>query len=459
MKQFDLIVIGWGKAGKTLAGEAAARGERVAIVERSPLMYGGTCVNVGCIPTKFLVEAAGRVARDTTSDWMSRRRFYAETIAAKNTLTSQLRNKMYTRLADQANVTVFNGVARFVGERTIEVGEQQLQGTRVVINTGSSPALPPVAVGLPPEVLRTSETLLAETELPRRLVIIGGGFIALEFAAIYGGFGSEVTLLQRGERFLPHEDPEVATAVAADLKQRGVTIITSAAIDAIETTAAKNGAEIVWHTSDGKKQRTSCELVLVATGRVPNTNDLNTAAGGIALNDHGAIVTDDALRTSAPGVWAAGDVTGRQLFTYTSLDDARIIGPQLAGLPAEYTLADRNNVPTCAFLKVPLARIGLNEQDVLAAHRSCRILTLPAAAIPKAKILGETSGILKAIVTDDGTILGATLYCPESHELINQIKLAMDAGIKASTLARQIYTHPTMSEAFNDLFSLKGKAL
>ena len=279
-----------------------------------------------------------------------------------------------------------------------------------------------------------STGLLQLDSLPARLVIVGGGYISLEFACMYAAFGTEVTILEQGDTFLAREDRDVAEAVLAMLADRGVKVVLQA---------------VTIVTSQGEY---AAEAVLVAIGRRPNVEALHLEAAGVQLTPRGFIQTDEYLR-AAPNIWAMGDVAGSPQFTYVSLDDYRIGRDQILG-EGKRTTKDRLLLPTSVFTTPALSQVGMTETMAAASGRPYEVKRLQTVAIPKAKVLGETHGLLKAIVdTETGLILGATLFCPEAHELINLLKLAMDHQIPAEALRTQIFTHPTIAEALNDLFA------
>lgn len=461
MREFDLIVIGWGKGGKTLAGEAATRGEKVAIIERDSTMIGGTCINTGCIPSKSLVTSAGRGlwCGNASANFEEKAAAYRVAIAEKRRLVAMLREKMLHNLADSSNVTVFNGIGSFLSQREVEITSaagkaERIAGRRIVINTGSVPLLPEIG-GLEGNArIFTSREMLELEELPRRLLIVGGGFIALEFASIYANFGSQVTLVQRRKDFLPREDRDIAQAIADALARQGVKIITGIRPAAFQK-AADGTIRLAGTKEQGAFISAPADTVLVAAGRKPDTVDLHPERAGIALSPNGGIAVDEYRRTGVPGVWALGDVVGEKLFTYISLDDSRIVAAQLFGNRERYSAAQRENIPMSVFLTPPYSRIGLNEQEAQALHLDVRIAKIPAAAIPKAQVLKETSGLLKAVVdAKSGAILGVMLFCAESHELVNAVRIAMEAKLPYTVLRDGIYTHPSMSEAFNDLFRI-----
>ncbi len=447
--RYDAIIIGFGKGGKTLAATLGNAGKRTALIERSSQMYGGTCINVGCIPTKFLVHRA-RDARHAED----RQAYYEESIEAELSLTGKLRAKNLAKVENTPNVTVITGTARLLSSNDVEVrtddGTLVLRGDRIFLNTGSVPVIPSIE-GLHDNLyVVTSEALLKQTRLPEHLVIIGGGYIGIEFASLYADFGSKVTVIQNGPRFLPREDEEIAMAVLETLRERGVEVLTETRTVSV---SESNDGAIVSVIRDGNPRDIEADTVLVATGRRPNTDGLGLDVAGVELTAKGGLVTDEHLMTTASNIYAMGDVVGGLQFTYISLDDYRIVCSAVLG-DGSYTTKERDNVPYSVFLNPPFSRVGMSEQEAIEKGHSVRVCRLMASAIPKALVLEQPVGLLKAIV-DEGTgrILGAHLFCEESHEMINIVKLAMDAGLPYTTLRDMVFTHPTMSEALNDLFN------
>ena len=456
MRQVDAAVIGFGKGGKTLAGAFAAAGKTVALVEKSPKMYGGTCINVACIPTKSLVHSAALSAAQggTFSERAAR---YATAVDEKDRVTGLLRSKNYRKLADLPNVEVVDGTASFADATHLTVAKpdgtrETIEAAQAFINTGARPFVPPIP-GVDGPRVHVSETLLDVRTLPERLVIIGGGYIGMEFASMYANFGSQVTVVQNEDAFLPREDAEIAAAVLDSVEGRGIRVIRGAGVRRIDDEADQ---AVVTVEISGAEERLPADAVLVATGRRPNVDGLNLEAAGVELTKRGAVRTDEHLRTTAPNIWALGDVAGGLQFTYISLDDSRIVKADVLGDGAR-TTANRGTVPYSVFLDPPLSRAGMTEQEARAAGFDVKVAKLPAAAIPKAQLLQKPTGLLKAVVdAGTGRILGAHLFCEESYEMINTIKLAMDAGLPYQVLRDAVYTHPTMSEAFNDLFAQVG---
>jgi Pyruvate/2-oxoglutarate dehydrogenase complex, dihydrolipoamide dehydrogenase (E3) component, and related enzymes len=420
------------------------------LIEKDSMMYGGTCINVGCIPSKSLVRSSGIAALNPEAAWSEKKAGYKAAIDEKRRVTGMLRKKNYDKLNDLSNVDIYDGKASFITNTKVSValtdGETvELEAEKIFINTGSTSVVPRIE-GLEgnPYTYYSNEMLELE-ELPEHLAIIGGGYIGLEFASMYAGFGSKVTVIQDGDVFIPREERDVADAVQQALEQRGVSFLLGAATKKID------GGSIILDYQ-GKEQIVDADAILIATGRRPNTDDLACDKAGVELSNRGAVVVDAMLKTTAPNIWAMGDVTGGLQFTYTSLDDFRIVWSGLHG--GNYNRDVRKAVPYSVFITPSLSRVGIGEEEAVAAGHEIKVFKLPAAAVPKAQVLKNPVGILKAIVdVKTKQILGASLFCEESYEMINTVKLAMDAGLSYEVLRDQVFTHPTMSEALNDLFA------
>lgn len=457
MKQYDAIIIGFGKAGKTLAAELSNRGWQVAVVERSSMMYGGTCPNIACIPTKTLVHEAGIAALLYHDDYPKQANLYKQAIGRKNRLTSFLRNNNYERLSKRPNVTVYTGEGSFVSANIIKValpeGDIELQGKEIFINTGSTPIIPAIDGIRESQKVYTSTTLLDLNVLPQHLIIVGGGYIGLEFASMYAEFGSKVTLLEGGNRFMPRNDQDIANSVKEVLEKKGIEIHLNARAQSIHDT--NDGVTLTYSdVSDGTPYFVDGDAILIATGRKPMIEGLNLQAAGIGVDAHGAIVVNDQLRTTVPHVWAMGDVKGGPQFTYLSLDDFRIIRDQLFG-DKKRDIGDRDPVPYAVFIDPPLAHIGLTEEEALKRGYSFKVSRLPATSVVRSRTLKQTDGMLKAIVNDhSGKIMGCTLFCAEAPEIINIVAMAMKTGQHYTFLRDFIFTHPSMSEGLNELFDI-----
>lgn len=439
MNQYQAIIIGFGKAGKTLAATLAKTGWRVAIIEQSNTMYGGTCINIGCIPTKTLVHDA-ELQHD-----------FAAAMQRKASVVSFLRDKNFHNLADLENVDVIEGRAEFIDNHTVRVvqptGAIELSGEKIFINTGAQATMPNVAGLMTTPGVFDSTGLLNLTQRPERMGILGGGYIGVEFASMFANFGSKVTIYEAAPLFLAREDRDIADAIANILRDKGVEIILNARVQAV---SSHDGAVQV-QMPEGVQ---TVDALLVASGRKPATENLQLQNAGVDVNERGAIVVNKYLRTSADNIWAMGDVTGGLQFTYISLDDFRIVRDNLLGEGLRNT-GDRQNVPYSVFMTPPLSRVGMTEEQARASGAAVQVVTLPVAAIPRARVMNDTRGVLKAVVNrETKQILGVSLLCVDSHEMINIIKTVMDAGLPYTTLRDQIFTHPSMSESLNDLFSL-----
>ena len=456
MNAFDVIIIGFGKGGKTLAAEFAKRGQKVAIIERSDKMYGGTCINIGCIPTKTLVHQAKMASALKDATFEERSEFYRNAVSVKESVTSALRNKNYHNLADNPNVTVYTGIGSFVSADVVAVRmateEIRLTSKQIIINTGAETVIPPIEGVAGNPFVYTSTSIMELADLPRRLVIIGGGYIGLEFASMYASFGSQVTVLESYPELIAREDRDIAASVKETLEKKGIVFRMNAKVQSVNRVEDK--AIVTFADSQTNEVFVlEADAVLLATGRRPNTKDLNLEVAGVEVDVRGAIIVDEYLKTTNPNIRAVGDVKGGLQFTYISLDDYRIVREDLFG-DKERRTGDRNPVSYSVFIDLPLSRIGLNEEEARRQNRDIIVKKLPVMAIPRAKTLGETDGLLKAIIDKNtGKILGCVLFAPDSGEVINTVAVAMKTGQDYTFLRDFIFTHPSMSEALNDLFS------
>ncbi|KAA1042319.1 SidA/IucD/PvdA family monooxygenase [Macrococcus equipercicus] len=441
MMKYDLVIIGFGKGGKTIAKFAAAQGQSVAVIEKSEEMYGGTCINVGCIPSKTLFHGS----RQAIS--------FDEGVSRKRQVVQALNKKNFNNLNEDDNIKVLNYKAQFKSNDEIELLNEQnevvetISGDHIIINTGAKPVIPEIDGVKTSKYLYDSTGIMNLAEQPKRLVIIGGGYIALEFAATFTNYGTEVTVIERSGRLMAREDDEIAAEVVKDMTDRGINFVLDAQTERITD---KDGYTVV-ETSQGSFET---DAVLLATGRQPNT-DLALSNTDVKLGEHGQVKVDQQLRTTVPHIYALGDVKGGMQFTYISLDDFRIVRDALFG-EGTRTTANRGAVPYTVFIDPPLSRVGLTAAE--AREQGCEILenTLPVNQIPRHKVNNDPRGLFKVVIdAKTDLILGATLYGAQSEELINQVKLAIDQNIPYQVLRDNIYTHPTMIESFNDLFNIK----
>ena len=441
MQEFKNIIIGFGKGGKTLAKNLAAKGESVLVVEKSKKMYGGTCINIACLPSKNLIINAQRGIK------------FEDAVKQKDEMTTALRNKNYHMVADEETATVLDGTAKFVDNHTIEIvldsGEKtKIKGERIFINTGATPIIPQVKGLKESKYILDSTAAMDQNSLPNELVILGAGYIGMEFASMFARYGAKVTVLDTNEKFLKREDDDISEMIFNDLSQDGIEF--NLGVKVVEVRDLSDKVEIVYEIN-GQKRTVKADKLLVATGRKPVTEGLGLENTDIKLDERGAIKVDDYLRTTAENVWAIGDVKGGPQLTYISLDDFRIIFDQLYG-KGERKVSDRKSVPYSVFTTPALSRVGLNEVEAKNKGIEYKLFKLAATSIPKAKVIGNTRGMYKILVNlDTEEILGATIYGEESYEVINLIALAMKAKLPYTLLRDQIYTHPTMTEALNDV--------
>ena len=445
---FDVLVIGWGKGGKTLAATLAASGTRVAMIEQFATMHGGTCINIGCVPTKTLVHDAEQRREEDDAQ-----QFWARAVTRRDTVVGKMREVNHAMLADLDTVTLIDGRARFTGERTVVVtaGEDTLEVSAdvVVVNTGAVPVRPELA-GIDSPRVHNSTSLQHADPFPSRLAVIGAGPIGLEFASMFAGFGAEVTVLNSRERLLPGEDQDVADEVADVLEGDGITVLHSADVQRFE-----DGADAITVVAEiaGTEQRIEVDAVLLATGRRPATAGLGLETAGIDVDERGAILVDEHLRTSAQCVFAIGDVHGGPQQTYLSLDDFRIVLAQLQG-DGSRTTTDRVAVPSTIFLTPPRAAGRRTPTEAHAEGRKILVAGQPVAphnALPRPKTVGDPRGIVKFVVdakTDQ--IIGARLFHVDAQEVINLVALAMRTGTTATQLKDGISTHPSSAEALNE---------
>ncbi|MEN3090570.1 MAG: hypothiocyanous acid reductase MerA [Staphylococcus pseudoxylosus] len=440
MKQFDLIIVGFGKGGKTLAKFASSQGRKVAVIEKSKKMYGGTCINIGCIPSKTLVHEGLEHGS------------FDQAFSRKTDVVNALNSKNYHNLADDDNIEVLDYTAKFKSNHELNLLNDQgevvetIGSEQIVINTGAKSVIPPIEGIDTSQHLYDSEGIMNLKSQPNHLVIVGGGYIALEFASMFANFGTQVTVLERGNDIMTKEDKDIVAKVKEDLADKNVNLVLNVDTKKFEDTDKGT----VVHTSNGEYV---ADAILIATGRKPNT-DLDLQNTDVKIGDHGEIIVNEYLQTDASNVYALGDVKGGMQFTYISLDDFRIVKEQLFG-EGQRSTENRGVVPYTVFIDPPLARVGLTGEEAKEQGYNVIENAIPVNTIPRHKINNDTRGLFKAVVNKDNEeILGASLYGLQSEEIINLIKLAIDQKLSYKVLKENIYTHPTMVESFNDLFNM-----
>lgn len=444
MKKYDAIVIGFGKGGKTLAGYLAKKGKYVALIERSKEMYGGTCINEGCIPSKSLILQADHYE-------------YTIAVQQKEQLLNKLRKKNYEKLNAFEGIDIITAHATFITDHEVAVcgnGVQEtLYGETIFINTGAEPIIPEIRGIHDCKNIYTSASLMKTKRLPKKLAIIGGGYIGLEFSSMYARYGSDVSVYEYEDRLVKREDADIALEIQSVLEKQGVTFKFHTRVEAFEN---ENDAVVVsYRDKHGNVQQEMYDAVLLATGRKANTKDLGLENAGIELDKKGNIIVNEYLQTTKEHVFALGDVKGGLQFTYISFDDYRIVKDFLEGNKKRTTL-NRGHIAYSVFISPTFSRVGLSVQE--AKEQGYEVITrsIKAATLPRANVVQQTDGVLKAVV--DGKtnkVLGCVLFCAESEEVINYVQLAMNQNLTAQEIANQIFSHPTMSESLNELFQME----
>ena len=455
---FDAIVLGAGQAGPPLAVELANAGQKVALVERKD--FGGTCVNTGCIPTKTLLANArvAHMARRAGDYGVSTGNIVVDmkkVKARKDEVSGSSRDGVEKMLRETQDCSVYTGHARFVADHAIEIDGQRLEAERIFINVGGRATIPRID-GLESVPYLTNSSMMDIDLLPEHLVIVGGSYVAIEFAQMYRRFGSRVTILQRGPRLVTREDEDVSKAMLDLLVDERIDVRLD--VENIAVRSAGPGILIEAATRGGKSSITASHLLL-ATGRTPNTDDLGLENTSIKRDDHGYIVVDDTLRTSVDGVWALGDCNGRGAFTHTSYNDYEIIAANL--LRGESRRVSDRIVTYAVFTDPPLARVGMTEADIRRANKRALVGTRPMTRVGRANERGETRGFLKVLVdAETKLILGACFLGIEADEAIHCVTDVMYAQKPYTTITHAVHIHPTVSEliptVFENLKPLEG---
>jgi mercuric reductase len=445
--QYDLIIIGSGAAGTSAATRAYRLGaERVAMVEQGPLW--GTCVNTGCIPSKLLL-AVGELAyyRNFGHPGLETgtRLDLPKLLAEKRDLIRSLREKKVRRLFGELRVELVEGSARFISPKEIEVKGRRLEAPRFVIATGSSPSIPPVE-GLAGVPYLTSTGALDLATVPESLVIVGGRALGLEFAQLFAHLGSKVTLLQRNPRILPEEEPEISTALSDALQGEGIAIHTGAEL--LRVRSEGDGVGVTARLKGAGEKFTGSRL-LFATGRAPNTGELNLGACGVRVNGKGAILVDETMQTSAPHIWAAGDVTGGPM-----LEPWAGVGGSVAAenaLTGNGRRIDSSALPHAVFTMPQVASIGLTEARARAAGIPVRCRSVSLEGVSRAMIAGGTRGLVKMVAEEgSGKVLGVHICAPLAAEIIGAGVLAVKHGLTTKDLVETFPVFPTMAGAIQD---------
>lgn len=453
VESVEILVLGSGKGGKLLAWDMAKGGRRTAVVERR--WIGGSCPNVNCLPSKNEVKSAevADVVRRAAA-------FGTVTAGARTDMARVLARKremvaaqiaLHLELYRASGAELILGQARFVDPKTVEVtlndgGTRLVRGERIFLNLGTRPLLPSIP-GLA-EAALTNIDLLELDRLPEHLVVIGGGYVGLEFAQAYRRFGSRVTLVERGPQLLRGEDADVAGELKQLFVDEEIGVLLGAETSRVD--GERGTLRVVLRTNPGERTIAATDL-LAATGRAPNTAGIGLDVAGVALDGRGYIAVNERLETTAPGVWAIGECAGSPQFTHISGDDFRIIRDNLNG--GNRTTRGRL-VPSCVFTDPPLARVGLNEAEARQRGLKVRVATLPVREVLRTETTGEKRGFMKALVAAErDDILGFTMFGADAGEVMAVVQTAMLAGLPFTSLRDATFTHPTMAEGLSDLFA------
>ncbi|MBV9762193.1 MAG: mercuric reductase [Acidobacteriaceae bacterium] len=440
---YHAIIIGSGQAGNPLAAKLAERGEKVAIVEQGFL--GGTCVNTGCTPTKTLIASAqiAYYARNAER-WGVHAGEVSVNLPAilkrKDDIVHGMRSGWEKSFGAEGQPSLYRGKARFTGTRQVQVADAVLQADRIFIDTGTRPAIPKIS-GLDAVPYLTNVSLLELKDLPDHLIVMGGGYVGLEFGQMFCRFGSHVTVINRSPRILPHEDEDITAKMQKAVESEGVRFRLNANV-----VKASAQAGCVTVTLDSGESITGSHL-LVAVGRAPNTGDLDLTKTGVETDQKGFIVVNDRLETSAPGIWALGDVAGGPAFTHISYNDFQIVYGNL--YEGKRLSTKTRLVPYALYTDPTLGRVGMTEKEARASGKKLKIGAYPMSSVARAKERAETAGFMKLIVdASNDLILGAAILGVEGGELVQILSTLMLAEKPYTLLKGAIYIHPTLAEGF-----------
>lgn len=444
-EQYDAAIIGTGQAGPSLADRLTKAGMKTAIIERG--RYGGTCVNTGCMPTKTLVASAyaARIA--------ARAGEYGITIggpigidmkkvkARKDAVSGTASQNVEKWLRSMPHSTIYRGHAQLLSPNGIAINDERISAERIFINVGGRAVVPPIP-GLQTVPYLTNETIMEIDAVPRRLVVLGGSYIGLEFAQIFRRFGSEVVVVEAAQRLVPREDDDISDAIKAILEAEGIEIRLSTRCT--KATAEKDGTRLHLETPDGTGHVDGSH-VLLAIGRRPNTDDLGLSAAGVAVDKNGYIVTDEVLKTNVASIWALGDCNGRGAFTHTAYNDFEIVAANL--FDHDPRRASDRILTYGLFIDPPLGRVGLTEREVRASGRPVLMGLRPMSRVSRAVEKGETQGFMKILVDGEThKILGAAILGTSGDEAVQCITAIMSADAPYTVLQRTVLIHPTVSE-------------
>jgi pyruvate/2-oxoglutarate dehydrogenase complex dihydrolipoamide dehydrogenase (E3) component len=446
MARFDAVVIGSGQAGNPLSQKLADQGWTVGLIEKEHL--GGTCVNTGCTPTKTMIASAqvAHYARHANVWGVQAGDVHVDlpaVVARKDRVVNEWRSSVERKTADRKNLRLYRGAARFTGPHKIRVNQEEIESERIFINAGTRPVIPRLD-GLDRIEYLTNASILQLRELPAHLLVIGGGYIGLEFGQMFRRFGSDVTIVHRDDHLLPREDVDVTIELQKALEKEGIRFLLRARPTSVER---QNGQVVLKaETADGSKTVRGSHL-LVATGRRPNTDDLGLEAAGVQLTPEGFVKVNGRLETNVPGIWALGDVKGGPAFTHISFNDYQIVYANL--IEGKNLSTDHRLVPYAVFTDPQLGRVGLTEKEARVTGHKLKVGKIPMSWVARAIERDETAGLMKVVVdADTDRILGAAILASEGGELVQILGFVMLAGASYRLLKGAVYIHPTLAEGF-----------
>lgn len=444
--KYDAIIVGSGQGGNPLAYRLADLGWQVALIEEEQL--GGTCINVGCTPTKTMVYRAqvAHYARNAARWGVNASNVsvdLAKIVDQKNEVVLSFRGGHQKKIDQRPNLRLYRGHARFIGPHQLKVGEELLESEKIFIDVGGRPSIPPIS-GLNDVPYLTNSSLMQLATVPEHLLILGGGYIGLEFGQMFRRFGSRVTIIHNGPQIVPREDPEISAELQKALEAEGISFLLNAKTTRAEN---KNGAVELSLENSSEASKIAGSHLLIATGRGPNTTNLGLERAGIATDKNGFIQVNAHLETSVPGVWALGDCKGGPAFTHISYNDFQIV---FANLVEGKNLSIENRyVPYCVFTDPQLGGVGLTEKEARAKSFKLNIGKIPMAWVARAIERGETVGMMKIVVNaENDRILGASILSSEAGELIQILGALMLANQPYTVLKGAVYIHPTLAEGF-----------